>query len=160
MQLFPALLLRNNQPSFFQDGKVLHHRLPRHLVPVAKLAKRLAIARMKPVQQMPPDRIGKRLEDLVHAHDNMQPKGYILCQATKYRFLTGSIEVEAERAITSKKLPDKGELFERPEHFRQGLPLLWKQVAHLLAKCRDFNPAFPDASRCFALRRLSFPNIS
>jgi hypothetical protein len=71
----------------------------------------LAIARMKPVQQMPPDRIGKRLEDLVHAHDNMQPKGYILCQAINSQIFDWIHRGRSRKGDNEQKAPRQGGAF-------------------------------------------------
>ncbi len=65
-----------------QHGKVLAHRLARHVQPRAQLAQRLAVALVQAVEQEPPARIGQRPEDLVHgqigshlAAYNTQPVG-------------------------------------------------------------------------------------
>src|SRR6266542_6794675 len=59
---------------FLQDSEMLSDRLAGHVAAFAKLGQCLPVAGTQAVQQLPPDRIGKRPENRVHAHGhNMQP---------------------------------------------------------------------------------------
>jgi len=73
MQLFTPAPLRDDEVCIFENGEMLRHRLPRHVVAFAQLAQSLSIPGMEAVEQLPPDRIGQRSEHRIHAHAaNMQ----------------------------------------------------------------------------------------
>jgi hypothetical protein len=76
MQLFMPAPLRDDELCLFENGKMLRHRLPRHVEAFAQLAQGLFIPGMDAVQQLPPDRIGQNAEHRNHTHAaNMQLMG-------------------------------------------------------------------------------------
>ena len=66
MKFVPSPPNDGHQIRVLQQPKMFRHRLPRHIHANAKLAQRLPVIRLQPVQQFPPGRIRQRLEHLVH----------------------------------------------------------------------------------------------
>src|SRR5438034_11463022 len=73
-------LIQPSQPTSVQlrrseHGKVLGHTLPSHVQVLTELAQRLAVVGVQTVHELPPPRVGERLEQQVcvaHGADNMQ----------------------------------------------------------------------------------------
>lgn len=66
MQFVASLPYHGHQIRILQQSKMLRHRLPRHIHAPAKLAQRLPVFCLQPVQQFPPGRIRQRFEHLIH----------------------------------------------------------------------------------------------
>ncbi len=73
----------------FQNAEMLRHCLASHIPTLTKFVQRLPVLRMQPVQQVAPDRVGKRVKDRIHAHaDNMQPFSCILQAKIRFAAVT------------------------------------------------------------------------
>jgi len=66
MQFVASLPNHCHQIRVLQQPKMFRHRLPRHIHAHAKLAQRLPVIRLQPVQQFSPRRIRQRFEHFVH----------------------------------------------------------------------------------------------
>src|SRR6266536_2009092 len=65
---------------FLQNSEMFGYRLAGHAVPFAKLGQCLPVAGTQAVQQLPPDRIGKRPENRIHAHAGQHATIWLLFQ--------------------------------------------------------------------------------
>ena len=66
MKFVPSAPNHGHQIRVLQQSKMFRHRLPRHIHAHAKLAKRLSVVRLQPVQQFSPRRIRQRFKHFVH----------------------------------------------------------------------------------------------
>src|SRR5262245_3907968 len=67
MQLFPAPPHGDDEVGRLQYGKMLAHRLPRHVETRAELTQRLSRFEAQPVEQFTAARIGQCLEHVIHS---------------------------------------------------------------------------------------------
>ena len=89
MQFLPALPARDYEPCVLEDSQVLHDAEARHLQLRLELGERPPVARVQPVEQVPPRGIGERPEHAVVVF-HAQTIGNLLvtCQAKRHRSLT------------------------------------------------------------------------
>jgi len=73
VQLLPSPPHGADQVGGLQDGDVLGGRLAGHGQLAAQFTQRLPVALVQAVEQLPPGRVGQRLEDLVRrcGHDSL-----------------------------------------------------------------------------------------
>jgi hypothetical protein len=65
VQLLPPRAARRHQARVLQQAQVLHHAEARHRELRLELGQRAPVAREEPVEEVPPGRIGERLEHAV-----------------------------------------------------------------------------------------------
>ena len=58
----------DDEPRVLEHAQMLHHSEAGHLDALLQLPERPAVVLEEPVEQMPPGRIGQRLEDSVIVH--------------------------------------------------------------------------------------------
>ena len=73
VELLPARAAVDDEACLLEHAQVLHDPEARHLEPALEVGERAAVALEEPVEQVPPRRVGERLEHpvVVHAPDLM-----------------------------------------------------------------------------------------
>src|SRR6478672_9967995 len=69
VELLPAPAARDDEARLLEHLEVLHDPEARHLQPGLELDARAAVTLEKPIEEMPPSRIGKRLENPSRVHE-------------------------------------------------------------------------------------------